>query len=609
MLRSALFIGLISAFLAASLWIVRLVETNEDIPEPLGPQRGMSSLERARRAERQRPPTTGGEPSSRQVGERIMGLVLNDQGRTVPFFRSWVLRPAEFEAVEGTAFEQRPGQSSPDIHPIDGRDGRLVIFGLEPGPWKLRVAARGHVARTLDVLVPLEEPIELELQRAASVAGRVELAGGVPAVGAEVGIGPRNGGLRWFDVDAMGSFKVDNLVPGTIDVTARVKGREELASPLSIGLDSGEQRVGLVLQLRAQGRLSGELLDTIKRRARRGVLARRLAGGEPHRTETDAQGRFAFTLPVGNYLVMLDWNDNPRDSDAWVRAYANRWEVSTQVEVGTESHVRLGEASPTAVLVQGQVKSAAATVASALVSAYAEGQVRATTVARTNHQGRFEFTLPAPGRYDFTVGSATMGVLLFPQQVPSRTYNVTLRLPQGGVRGSVRAAGRPLEGAVVKLFRAGPLEGTARTYPRITRSDTQGHFAIDHLAPGVYHMRAFGPESGRGGLGMTWLPDLVIDEQRTLRDLRVLLEPAAAVRGVVRDARGAPIEGARVLLRDEEGRAILPAGSFQTDDQGRFSCTGLGRGIVHLRVESEAGTGERRLVLQPAKELSIQMRL
>ena len=160
--------------------------------------------------------------------------------------------------------------------------------------------------------------------------------------------------------------------------------------------------------------------------------------------------------------------------------------------------------------------------------------------ATAGADGRFTLALPA-GSYRVSARAASR-----------RRRRSDLRaVRRGHARPRARARARGLRGGVVLDARSGrpvparssrsPRTRPARSSPR-TAADADGRFRLARLAPGEYDLRAAAP--GRSPAlqrGVTLGPGATFP-------LRVALAGTGAIEGVVEDARGGALAGARVRI-------------------------------------------------------------
>lgn len=164
--------------------------------------------------------------------------------------------------------------------------------------------------------------------------------------------------------------------------------------------------------------------------------------------------------------------------------------------------------------------------------------------------------------------------------------------PDPALSGRVLGAGAPLAGARVRLTPHPGTPGEAREL----RTTGEGAFHLAALPAGRWRVEAEAPGFAPSELELE--PALLGSE-----GLTVTLEPAAALRGRVRTAEGAPAAGARVTLEGEGPRAAA-----RTDPSGAFELSGLRPGgfvlTAHLRGAGPAfAAGE----LAPGEQAALEL--
>ena len=116
----------------------------------------------------------------------------------------------------------------------------------------------------------------------------------------------------------------------------------------------------------------------------------------------------------------------------------------------------------------------------------------------------------------------------------------------GRVAGTVRAAGRPLDDAVLTLT-----DGAGRQVARVVETPG-GMFALDGLPPGRYVLIAHHSGHRPRATGVRVPADGTVTPALTLE-----LEPLAGVRGVVRDPdTGRPVAAATIVALDAYGDVV-----------------------------------------------------
>jgi carboxypeptidase family protein len=135
---------------------------------------------------------------------------------------------------------------------------------------------------------------------------------------------------------------------------------------------------------------------------------------------------------------------------------------------------------------------------------------------------------------------------------------------QGRLQGTIVSIdGAPVAGA--RLTVADGRHPGAMTLPAEVVSGPDGGFAVAARRGGALLLvRAEG-----------FVPEVVAAPAHARR-LRVVLAPAGAIRGTLRDARGAPLAGARVRAVSREA---MDLGEACADGAGRFAITALRPGL------------------------------
>jgi hypothetical protein len=214
--------------------------------------------------------------------------------------------------------------------------------------------------------------------------------------------------------------------------------------------------------------------------------------------------------------------------------------------------------------------------------------------AAADAAGRFTLRVPA-GAYRLAAALGARAAAAGPLVVGAgAAAEAPLPLaPAASVEGTVveAATGRPVAGAelVVALHETG--EPVARA-----TSDAAGRFRIDGLSPGGHDLAAFAP-----GRSPARAPALTLAAGERF-PLRLALDAAGAVAGVVTDGAGRALAGGRVLLVTA-GDALLPPARHdaRTDFEGRFRIEGVAAGRAELSVRQDhVDAGVARTVRVPA---------
>jgi hypothetical protein len=240
--------------------------------------------------------------------------------------------------------------------------------------------------------------------------------------------------------------------------------------------------------------------------------------------------------------------------------------------------------------------------------------------------GRFRVEGPATRERETAtvvamLGERTPGVTVVEHGEPRGGIVLELGLPAPLVGRVVDGKGKPRATAVVRLStKSGPnwhrgsnplvaLTGEdERSIPAAV--DAEGRFRIAGLPEGTYRIAAWPTPDA------LWY---VASSARvpTDRDVVVVVDDGAILRGVVVDPRGAPVAGAsvRVDWGPAIPRDVLPG---ESDEQGRFELAGVPKGPFHASVdrpgydrwsgEVDAAEGVR-VVLEPLRTVVLRIAL
>lgn len=151
-------------------------------------------------------------------------------------------------------------------------------------------------------------------------------------------------------------------------------------------------------------------------------------------------------------------------------------------------------------------------------------------------------------------------------------------LRQGALEGSMRLPQDvtlvlPVAVEVVMEITRGTVD---HPYQRVIRRpvslDASMEFVLEGCDPGAYRVRVEVAAPGQNKVG-PWVSATVAPGQRASGLVLTLAEQAVAVRGVVRDDRGVPLEGATVVVRGRQAR---------TDRDGKYAIAGIDPGDLAI---------------------------
>ncbi len=550
------------------------------------------------------------------------------------------------------------GVSSFPLQGTTGADGSVTLGPIAPGPATVSARAAGFVARGgVPLPEPLDGPVRVALLKGATLMGRVvdtrdrpvdgasieivgtdasgmpvaetpgliayrdahfawALAGPSPLIPAgELGVMPgpippipREGPMDslgphdaaelaaraadytpWV-TSLSGEFTARPVTPGRVRALVRHPAYVEGLSEVVVLGPGGQAEVVVVLS--AGGSLQGKVVDAGGygvAGARVDVVAR--VGTLQRTTLTASDGSFAFaSLPEDVELSVY----RPDDFDRI--AVARRLVVP---EGGrAELTVTLPEPRGAITLtVEGDGGQAVALAEVSVLSLDPAVPLRQTRF--TDSAGELEVE-DAEGLKLQLIVSAP-GYAQHVQTLAAAPQRVTVDLQRAvQVTGRVTAVrGRTLvSGALVVLVTSGAQQSAV--------TDAHGEYQLSEVTPGAARLMVSHPDYARAEQRVDIERGSRADSPVELPE--VDLRAAGDVSGVVVDAEGEPVAGARVA----EGVApaflpvgTLPAGVAVTDAEGRFTLRGLPAGSLQLAAyAAEVGRGAVSVEVQEGREIS-----
>jgi large repetitive protein len=535
------------------------------------------------------------------AAERVSGRVVDDGGKPVSGARLRVVGGLPFEEDDVTAYAD--GTSA--------ADGSFSIANAPANAMELTTRAAGY-APTVTVRMQRRSVDKVTLRSGGTVQGIVADPSGKPAAGAIV-----TAGATAAATDAAGAFRLAGVAPGDPAVEAIWKG-DFVARKSPVRVKKGET-VDVSLQLARAASIAGTVIDEKSRRPISGV---RLAATSPRfalrragparAARTDAKGRFRIPgLAPGAYSVAASKTDYVPATMSGVVA-----ELSSRAVVS----IALAKAAAVAGRVTDE---AGAPVPGARVRIATDLGMRAilregpaafleSGGVTTGPDGVFRLRGLAAAK-NKTIEASKTGF------VPARRHGVTLRagetvkevalvLKKGlEARGRVvDAAGKPVAGAELRLAR--PEGGARRMMFQMAGGDREkpdavsgadGSFRLGGLEPGEYSLSAT-----REGYASKRIPAVTVETEGPNEWPPVVLVPASAIAGVVRNSRGEPVVGAQVFTFGEGASR-----DATTDAEGRFRLEGYGsERAVMLSVNADGYGALQRRVTPPAEDLALVLK-
>ncbi len=586
-------------------------------------------------------------------GAQISGGVVDESGEAVAHAEVTVVSDGIFGTVG--AMPKQKAQ-------CDDR-GLFHIQGLGPGEAKMRATADGYLESDLQAVDLLErehvQDITLTLARGQSISGTLHWEEGQPAVDVTVqatfdvahamGLGGLNalrGANGTSNTDAQGAFTIQGLGKGPFVVKASsprgersepTLGERGETSPAgerwqaqADGIPPGTTGVALVLSP-PQG-VKGQVVDA----AGNPVTEFRLfharssegpAGGlsakvsKQSRTFDDDGGAFRLEgLSPGSYV-------------AWVQDLAHASTEPVSFTVPQESDLLL-EVNATARADGRVVGSDGTPIADATVKSSHGASLAA--LSSVGLEAASTTTLP-DGRFQLEGIPAGPTQLVAEAEGWAKSDGLQVEFVPGGLQEGLRIElslggtltgevftkeGKPAAGSMVTAVAMDSITSGAGLSQRITNSDSDGHFRLEHLQPGTWQVTAIqtgGDIDGEQDLGQL-MSSLEIGQAEIINEetTHIVLgaPPADPVRlfGTV-TLGGEPFTGASLSLFPE-GRELyknLAMDAVGADGQYEMILDGPGGYVANLQIlgasPGQQSTIEYRLEIPGAAEHRHDFRL
>ncbi len=524
---------------------------------------------------------------------------------------------------------------------FEGTGGRFSIDAMRPGSRSLTVRAPGFVPKQIDVAIVEGERtrgVVVELERGASIAGRVIDPEGRPVAGAQVVALDTRG--RLSDVDRartnrgpvpFGAEADDFLREAPIELAAGVgllaggsvtadreglfeigglpgRGARLLAvqrdfAPLEtepFEFEPGARLEGVELVLSRGGGLEGRVTDRFGRPVANAIVIASIPPGRDRQASarlyqgaSDADGRYRVApMRGGSYFLLVTRGDEQLSLAGFFGSLHFDLVSVPDNEVITFDIV---DPSASAARVFGTVSDAGLPVEGGILTAVNFDTENLLGVdfklTPVRQDGGFEFAGLAPGDYQFSYqgGAGRRGEVRITAEVPDRPeWRFDVALPQGAIAGRVLdgSTRAPLANADVQLRPlsaeggSGLLGAFLGSEARVLRerTDAAGDFVFRGLESGGFELTVRGPRNSTSGRFAPSTPRVVdVEDGRMSDGVEVALAPSRVLRGRVVDGQGLPVAGARVTAIAREG---TPTGGERgrSDGDGRFELDGLAAG-------------------------------
>ncbi|MDH3745670.1 MAG: carboxypeptidase-like regulatory domain-containing protein, partial [Acidobacteriota bacterium] len=502
-------------------------------------------------------------------GEEIHGVVRRSSGAAI--------EGARVNASSGSMKQYMiPWELTDDLDQTvaTGPDGSFVLSDLSAAePQTVSASHDDYLNERVEGVLPgSEEPIEIVLDRAGRLSGRVLNEQGEPIDDATVraralesrdGLTARWAGRDWARGRSRedGSFTVTGVYPGRLEITVEARGYRG-TDALELELAKGEERTGLNLVVRRGGTLVGSVRDEEGQ-----PVVGAWVNAEPQRTgpmpsrgrastRSDGEGRFALDgldSSVGQLEFSISHPDYVAHKEQLSFSPGMRRDVVLESGVAISGFVLSQAGDP--------ISGAEVSVAQSRYSYGGTGQ------SQSLEDGSFELRGVGPGTYRLRASKTGFAVTTTETSfevaaVPVR--GVTIHLKTGGtIRGRISGL-EPADLAEVQVHVRGAEQGT----PAFGLVDPEGEYRVVDV--GFERGTVF---ANSAATGQTVQEAFSLDTEGGETRVDLEFRHGAVLSGLVL-LDSEPWRGARVGV--DGGPASQAYG--QVDHDGRFEVRGLSEG-------------------------------
>ncbi len=530
-----------------------------------------------------------------RVGEKIQGMVLDGDGQPVEGAEIFLEEAGPMMGFVMAGAAEREATATSEA------SGWFMVEDLSPEErYTLRFQRTGFVERSVGPIeLPATEPLEVTLDTASRIAGRVLDDGGEPIAGASVSLERTHtvemGGavmqammMTGDDTDAEGRFLFEDQEPGKVKLSA-VASRFQEATLHHLEVPKGEDLDGIEITLKAGAVVEGRVLAPDGRPAIGASV--RLAGESPEMIRmggagVDGNGYYRLDgLEPGAVSVEATHEDYPRIvKDIEAKEGINA--LNLRFEGGQE--------------VAGMVTSTSGEpIGQAVVRLVPAGRYWGGSESVTDNDGGFSMAGVKEGSYRLRAEAEGYAPSTNDMQVevagePVRGLEVVLD-PGATIYGKI-------SGLEPESFSKVGVRAESSGYRGLQESgaDYRGEYRLEHLPPGRYTVIATLSDSG------SQAKEEVVVEQGML-EVRADLQFGAGLTLSGRVVRGEqPVHGATIFA---EGIDNDDSGWSRTGQQGEFSIDGLEGGEYTLHVRNfQTGLGYNETVsLATSRKIVIEV--
>lgn len=527
-----------------------------------------------------------------EPGAVLRGRVVSRRGEPIAgaTVSAWLQSPDGRNAL---GFGDR-GDRGSDATAITSADGAFRLNDLRAGAgFDLTVTRKGYAEKLVPgVRAPAQQVLEIVIEEAARISGRVldadrrPLENAVVAVEPQASLGPGSGSFLGGPepaggrTDGSGEFALDDVPPGPLRLRVVAEGwKPKELEDLEVG--PGESIRDLEIVLERGAAVAGRVLDAQGRPAGEAFLAILDPGVRTNiSARADGDGRYRLEgVEPGLRQVEVRWRDRRLTRELEVAPGENALDL--RFERGTQVSGRV-------------IDSAGSPVAGAQVALVAPGAgpMGMAASTETGADGAFRLADVLDGSY--RLRAEAQG---YARSVSDQTVEVT-GAPVSGLEVQL-SSGATLRGRLIGLeakeAAGAQVSALLRTKGLLTAGLVRpdGSYEIPGLVPGRWLVTAVA-----GGSGRTAEAPIEIAGGATEELLDLELKGGLRLTGTVLRA-GQPVAGIHVSVRPLEAESGAMAA---TDHEGRFELTGLDPGPYKVSVAVANGSTQTETITLAADD-------
>jgi len=273
-------------------------------------------------------------------------------------------------------------------------------------------------------------------------------------------------------------------------------------------------------------------------------------------------------------------------------------------------HVVLGGPPENPIRVFGRVPHGGAPASGLSVQSRSTGHHALVT---TDADGNYEVQVEGPGQHSFTVEGEGSQFNLRRKITGPKEQRVDIELPAASLAGLVLGPdGDPLEGLALLLTLVKAESEDFSSGFRDCSTAADGTFELRYLHPGEYSLQVgqyWWSQDNSEDYALQVVDGIRLEAGERRSDLRIQLEPAGRISGVVSHPDGSPAIGVQLYARDAKGRELAQWGVANTDETGRFTARRMPAEKLSIRAWLRSGVESEPVTVHVAAGATSEVEL